>query len=371
MKSFSIIDKLSENSDHLPQVFEILKKDQLPIVMFGAGALGRYFLEIFQTAGVRIDHVVANRIYWRENLMLEDKPVEILEEILQRYDQVNVFCALQYLQPIKKLESQLIDSCRVKHFFTYDTGCIHYGYRDLTIDFVRQCEQDFEWIYNELADELSRSTLLAYLNQRISGRVGYLERVLDRDHLFPKDLIALNDEEVFVDCGAFDGKTIQDFVVALRAQGRSLNQPIYALEPDAMNREMIHRNCANLTSLTIIPRGAWNENGFLSFAHGGGATSRLLESGTGNISVDRIDNLLKDKKITYLKLDVEGAELNALKGAAQCISQFKPKIGVCVYHRSIDLVTIPKFIKNIVPEYKLYLRAHSIGANDLLLYCLL
>jgi hypothetical protein len=72
--------------------------------------------------------------------------------------------------------------------------------------------------------------------------------------------------------------------------------------------------------------------------------------------------------VTFIKMDIEGSELNALKGAEQTIRKYKPKLAICVYHRAKDLITIPQYIKTLVPEYKLYFRAHKYGTYDFVLY---
>jgi hypothetical protein len=71
---------------------------------------------------------------------------------------------------------------------------------------------------------------------------------------------------------------------------------------------------------------------------------------------------------TFIKMDIEGAEFNALKGAERTIRKHKPKLAVCVYHKAEDLITIPQYIKSLVPEYKLYFRAHLPGPFDYVLY---
>ncbi|MEI0604854.1 FkbM family methyltransferase [Brachyspira alvinipulli] len=87
------------------------------------------------------------------------------------------------------------------------------------------------------------------------------------------------------------------------------------------------------------------------------------------IDVISIDNFLDGNPITFLKSDIEGEEFNMLKGAENTIKKYKPKMAISVYHRPDDLLTIPKYIKELVPEYNFSLRHHSLSFNDTVLYC--
>lgn len=93
----------------------------------------------------------------------------------------------------------------------------------------------------------------------------------------------------------------------------------------------------------------------------------ICESAEEVIEVDTIDNIVEEK-VTFIKMDVEGAELEALQGASKTIIKNKPTLAICVYHKREDLITIPQYIKELVPEYKLYLRGHFIYASELVLY---
>lgn len=81
-----------------------------------------------------------------------------------------------------------------------------------------------------------------------------------------------------------------------------------------------------------------------------------------------IDEIVKSRKVTFIKMDIEGAELKALYGAANTIKTWHPKLAVCVYHKPEDLITIPQYIKSIYPMYRLYLRSYSPSGVETVLY---
>ena len=85
-----------------------------------------------------------------------------------------------------------------------------------------------------------------------------------------------------------------------------------------------------------------------------------------------IDDIVdKNDRVTFIKMDVEGAELESLKGARKLIKRDCPKLAVCIYHRPEDMITLPLYIKSLVPEYKLYLRSYSNSDNEMVLYAVL
>ena len=70
-------------------------------------------------------------------------------------------------------------------------------------------------------------------------------------------------------------------------------------------------------------------------------------------------------------MDIEGAELASIKGAKGLIQKYRPKMAVCIYHKKEDLWEIQEYLKELVPEYKFYMRAYDDTATELVLYAIL
>ena len=96
----------------------------------------------------------------------------------------------------------------------------------------------------------------------------------------------------------------------------------------------------------------------------------ISSEGDFRIQADSIDNIIGDRKITFIKLDIEGAELNAIKGAERAIKHWRPKMAVCIYHTDHDMIEIAEYIKENYPFYKIYIRHYSWFYADTVLYAI-
>lgn len=145
---------------------------------------------------------------------------------------------------------------------------------------------------------------------------------------------------------------------------------VYAFEPDPLNYKECNRirtkHC--LSQVELIQKGTWSSSGTISFSSTNDGASHITEDGEIKIDVTAIDDVIDpNDRVTLIKMDVEGAELESLKGAEKCIKRDRPKLAICIYHKPEDLYELPLYIKSIVPEYKLYIRHHSnIGAESVL-----
>ena len=188
------------------------------------------------------------------------------------------------------------------------------------------------------------------------------------NHYFPPEIVKLEHGEVLVDCGAYDGDTILEFIKHLDNLSIHEFDAIYALEPDLENFISLQKLSEKVENLHCLNVGAWNQQAILQFSTEGTMNSAISNIGDSFIEVDSIDNILQGKRTTIIKMDIEGAELSALKGAEQTILNHKPKLAISAYHKANDLITIPQYIKSLVPEYKLYFRVHKPGTVDSVLY---
>jgi FkbM family methyltransferase len=255
----------------------------------------------------------------------------------------------------------------IKNIYSLDLGVL-YGMEMIDIDFVVKNKDLFQWTYNQLSDDLSRKSYIAYLNAKINKSYEFLVPYISENQYFCKDIMKIANNEVFVDCGAYDGDTILSFVNQLNANDIQSYDAIYAIEPDDANFKKLSVLSNTIQKLYCVKKGAWNEQSVLRFNSEGTMTSSASDTGNTVIEVDTIDGILSGQRATIIKMDIEGAELNALKGAEQTIRKHKPKLAISIYHKADDFITIPQYIKSLVSGYKLYFRIHKCGTIDSVLY---
>jgi FkbM family methyltransferase len=126
----------------------------------------------------------------------------------------------------------------------------------------------------------------------------------------------------------------------------------------------------NSDRVILFNKGVSDKTGRVFFESTGDTSARISEVGSSSIEVITIDEALQEYEfpVEFIKMDIEGAELAALHGAKETIQKYKPILAICVYHKLDDLITIPQYIKKLVPEYKLYLRHHSKCIFETVLY---
>jgi FkbM family methyltransferase len=235
--------------------------------------------------------------------------------------------------------------------------------------FVEENSAFFDDFYENLQDQPSKDSFTAYMLSKIRQDMKYLPPVFEKIQYFPQGIFNLTKHESYFDCGAFTGDTIAEF---LKATG-GFYRHIWAAEPDKANynRLIQYIKDEKLTHVDSINKGIYNDKGKLPFRETGSMLSMITDESDNFIEVDTIDNITAGNPVTYIKMDVEGVELEALKGAEQTIRTYKPVLGISIYHKQQDLIELPKYIKEIVPEYRFYFRVHKKLAIDTVLYAMI
>lgn len=192
--------------------------------------------------------------------------------------------------------------------------------------------------------------------------------------LYFPDFITRRDDEVFIDCGAADGDTLTDFLIRWTQW-----KQIIAFEPDLANyRKLLDRVHGDKKVPRFLPVNAavGDNSNAVSFiaagdysSHVEGVTSRDATEGMRvEVACSKLDDLNYDAPPTYIKMDIEGAELEALWGARRTLKEHAPVLAICAYHTSDHLWQIPLLIHAINPEYKLYFRRYGEGAFEIVWY---
>lgn len=183
------------------------------------------------------------------------------------------------------------------------------------------------------------------------------------------DIFRSCEKEVFIDAGAYDGKTIREFF-EWAGQG---SHKVYSMEPLPDMYKSIEKKVLDnqWNNVQLENYAVWDKEESLQFvmADAGSRVNFLNKTeNVINVKAKDIDSIVKDDEITYIKMDVEGSELKALIGAAKCIRKNKPKLAICIYHRPGDVIELTDYILSLNPEYRFWLRHYASNMWETVLY---
>jgi FkbM family methyltransferase len=273
-------------------------------------------------------------------------------DINRLYGELRAAGATRILTPINL--PQLIPQARTRPGYWLDAD----------FDYAKH-EANFARVRQLLADDKSRQLLDAILRYRRSGDVTDCPIPSLDDEYTPKDLPRFAGPLRLVDCGAFTGVAIHKFLKA----GYQI-ESFVAFEPDPVNFATLAARNLPVTRGLCLPLGTWSTTKQLSFASDGSMGSRLSETGAVTVQCVAIDEVLHGEEVNLVKLDVEGAEIETLKGMELLIRSQRPNLLVSVYHTPGHLHEIAELIESWGLGYSLHLRVHEYNTFGVVLYCL-
>lgn len=231
--------------------------------------------------------------------------------------------------------------------------------------FYNKYEAEINEAYSLLSDEQSRKVYAEIIRFQYTGDLRCLNACeTDKDEAF-ESILKLGESESYLDLGAYNGDTIDEFLSYTNGRYSSIT----AFEPNKKSFDKLKQHCAGMKNISLWQLGSYSENTQLNFNTKSGRNCAITDDGVP-IQVARADTILCGKRITYAKLDVEGAEKETFVGMQNTLRLFRPKLNVAVYHRSEDIFSLILQLRNINPEYRFYLRHHPyIPHWDTNLYC--
>lgn len=342
-------------------IWDYLSKTDKPIAVYGMGNGAQRIIETLEAHGGKVSDIFASDEFVRGHSFLGFKVMKYAE-ICEKYEDFIV--VLGFATHLDSVLDRIRQISTQHPVFAPDVPVAGGGL--FTIDYVKENEEKFDFVYSRLADDESRRIYLDIINFKISGKTEYLFNSFCSKDAIYRDILKLKDNETIVDLGAYDGDTIKEFTDFTKGKYKH----IYALEPDAKNYKKLKRNTADMKKITAFNMGAWDKKDILIFDKKAGRNSKLSSEGIP-VEVTDIDSLIDDN-VTMIKMDIEGAEFHALEGAKKMIDIYKPKLYVCAYHRNEDLFSLPIKILQLNENYKIYFR-HSryIPAWECNFYCVL
>jgi FkbM family methyltransferase len=220
------------------------------------------------------------------------------------------------------------------------------------------------------ADEKSRALYKQILSWFLADdQATFAEHDPESDLYFPPDLWKPNAQEYFVDCGAFDG----DSLLFLVHKTGSKFSGATAYEPDPKNFKALQERLAAQPpdlrqKIRPVNAAVGAKRGVVHFSVSGTAASSVKESGALPVDCLALDDEFRDTHPTYIKMDLEGYELEALAGAGQLLASRPPILAITCYHKVEHLWQIPLLIRSYQPNYRFYLRRYAEDSWETVCY---
>lgn len=357
------IDKIENLKKEILKPYLEILENLNEVYIFGAKRLGSNILQLLEKKNIKVLGYVDNNSTLRDT-QLDGKKIYVLNQINDKEIPI-IIASLNYMYEI---ETQLKDNdyknvipFPILSLFYRELESYNQALPELYSDYIKNKEK-----YNEIRLFLKDSDSQNVLDTIIEYRKTY------NSSLFSKINCGINKQyfegfmpinpKVYVDGGAFDGDTTIRFLKYYKTPDK-----IYFIEPDKDSINLAKNNLKNFESIIeYLPCGISDKEKILNFDSRGDFSS--LFTNTGNISIKclALDDIVKED-VAFIKLDIEGAEVDAIKGARRLIKNGSP-FAICVYHKPSDIWEIPLLIKSINPKYNLYLRHYSNTIFETVLY---
>ncbi len=347
------------NSLNEISVWQFLKNTDKPIIIYGMGNGADKVLAMFEKYGVKCSGVMASDDFVRGQ-SYRNFTVHRLDYFEKIYNELiiaicfgtQIESVMEHIKALSKKHTVIVPNVPV------------YGDEIFNDDFLLQNKEKIESAYNLLSDKRSKVVFENAIKFYYSGKLEYLWNITDDKNEIFNYVLCLSSNESYIDLGAYRGDTIDELI----HYGGGYNKVI-ALEPDIKTYNKLCKHIENMPNITAYQKTIWKDERKLCFSNQKGRGSSISSSGA-LIDTTTIDSLSEGFNPTYIKIDVEGAEKQALAGGVNTIANIKPKLNVAVYHTFSDLFELILIINAINPEYKFYLRHHPyIPLWDTNLYC--
>jgi len=346
---------------HYESVICKVKKANQLLVLFGAGEFGNLIYNYLKEAEIKVDYFCDND-YLKWGQYLYGLKVVSPNELSAISDRVNLLITSAFYDEI---ENQLTTKGFNNIYYLPLIFSQKYSREDIKI-----ADNKIDELMGFLEDDKSKQIIKKLIECRLTNNFIPMGSVADNACLqyFDPDIIKLTGEEVFVDGGAYSGDTIN----SLLSTTKGCFKMIHGFEPDEKTYHKLVDNLSRINDFNKIKlnqKGLYNKNTKIGFAFTNNMGSRIDERLENNIKVVSLDQYLaKSEDVSFIKMDIEGAEKEAILGAKRVILKFKPKLAISIYHKPEDLWEIPLLIKSINPHYQIYIRHYSPGNLETVCY---
>ena len=327
----------------MKDIWNYLKETKKPIVLYGMGNGADKIISVCEKYGIKVSGVFSSDGFVREKLF-HGMPVTNYSTAKSKFGDMTVrLCFGTQLPDVIENIKRISRECEL---LAPDVPV--YGDTLFCCDYYNERQKEFNRVYDMLADDISKRVFENTVNYKLSGNINYLFDCETQTDEAYESFLKLTENEIYLDLGAYRGDTVLEFCERAKKWKR-----IVAVEPDIKTYKKLvlaTEDIENIQNINAFVTGSCGKTDFyVNGSRGIGALGKTREIDT--VTVDFLDI-----SPTFIKMDIEGEEINAINGAYNTIRAKRPKMQIAAYHRSGDLIDIPKAVFEIRDDYKIYLR---------------
>lgn len=342
----------------------INKRDkELTDIFISSSSVKKYILGINKFTKSVIKHVKVDGIIDDFTRVQSSRKKSILkiEDVPQ--DALILSTSLGSPQEVKKgLDKRGFDNFNYFSFYRYSKLDLPAPpfVNDFRDDFFKN-KKEYQYIYNLLCDNESKEVFRKVLNFKMTFDLEFMHGFTNncQEQYFDKEIIPKIDNIVFVDGGAYVGDTLPSII-----KNFPNFKKIYCIEPSELHINIAKRNYLDFKNIEFINCGLGNRKIEKK-------SKKEIQNNCAHdfqaLNIDTLDEIINEK-IDFIKLDIEGAEQDALEGAQNIIKNYKPILAICIYHKAEDWYKVPKKILLYDKDYKIYLRHYMEGIYETVMY---
>jgi FkbM family methyltransferase len=231
------------------------------------------------------------------------------------------------------------------------------------VEDYEQHKSSYQDVYELLEDDLSKSIFRRLLSFRVTNDISHLRdfSLRDKEQYFEEFLGLEPAGETFVDVGGFDAYTSLQFIKRCPQY-----REVHLFEPESKNYEVCRAALQDMPRVFCHNNGLSDKHEVLKFSSSGSA-SQINEDGEQSIVVERLDSMDIEGP-TFIKMDIEGAEKQALAGGARTIRKHHPRLALAAYHRPGDFWRLPAQVRAIRDDYRIYMRHYAESLYETVLF---
>lgn len=362
----SLFDFTNDKSNHreIESLIDNLKTTDKEIICFPAGTVSKGIYAAMKDFGVKISFFGDNN-QTKIGTFIDGIPILSFDEIKRNHSDAYIIVSSRIHK--NDIISQFMMSGFDRQQLIYKNFSYYNQIKDTPLHSIMKTRaNDFYDVYNLLSDDCSKKTFLAKLKYMQTLDTEALTKCFcENDMYFDNDIVHLSENEYVIDGGGFTGDTFENFLKKYKTWGH-----YYIFEPEESNFIKLQQTISGQKNVTAFQKGLWSKNEKLYFHSQDGGSSIVKDSSLASVSIDviSIDTTMNNVPVSFIKLDVEGSEYEALIGTKNTIEKYRPILAICIYHKIMDIVDLPLLMHSLCPDSKLYIRHYGLDSNDTVCY---